>query len=218
MPKTEELFEAIRAGDLARVRALVGAEPALAAARDAQGVPAVLQACYRHRFDLAEELAGRGPELDLCTAAALGRLGRMREILDTEPEAARSWAGDGFTPLHLAAFFGHPGAVRLLLERGADPDAEARNPSRVRPIHSAAVSRRLGPLEVILEHGCDVNARQHGGFTALHSAAHGGLEEMVIALRRRGADPGIPDDRGRDAAALARDGGHDDLARRLAVD
>ena len=49
-----------------------------------------------------------------------------------------SRGGDGFTPLHLAAFFGGADAVRAILARGADPDADADNPPGVRPIHSAA--------------------------------------------------------------------------------
>ena len=45
--------------------------------------------------------------------------------------------GDGFTPLHLAAFFGGADAVRAILATGADPDADAENTFKVRPIHSA---------------------------------------------------------------------------------
>ena len=46
---------------------------------------------------------------------------------------------DGFTPLHLAAFFGRLEAAALLVDRGADLEAPSRNPRfpSVRPLHSA---------------------------------------------------------------------------------
>ena len=49
----------------------------------------------------------------------------IRRLLDDDPATANSWSPDGFTALHLAIFGGSEEAVRLLLERGADPNALA---------------------------------------------------------------------------------------------
>lgn len=177
-------------------------------------VSPVLQALYEGRREDAEELA-RNHTLDAFEAAALGRTERLAELLDADPKAARAAGRDGFTALHLAAFFGHPEAVRLLLERGADVDAVAANAMAVHPLHAGAASARADVVALLLGAGADPNSTQQLGFTALHEAALNGRLEMVDALVAAGADPGQPDAEGRTAADHAERGGHDELARRL---
>jgi len=42
-----------------------------------------------------------------------------------EGGAEVEWSDEeGYTPLHMAAGYVHPGCVRMLLDRGADPEAE----------------------------------------------------------------------------------------------
>src|SRR5262245_64155104 len=69
---SEDLFEAIRANDAARVRALLSEDEARAAARNAGGVSAVLHACYHGRPQLARLLVEHGAPVDVFEAAALG--------------------------------------------------------------------------------------------------------------------------------------------------
>src|SRR5947209_2648550 len=135
-----DVFEAIEEGDADRLRELVEREPELAAARNASGLSAVLAASYRWRQDLVDVLLAAGPELDVFEAAAVGDNGRLRELLAASPELANSWAPDGFTPLQLASYFGQVESARLLLERGADVNAVARNTMAVMPIHAASAT------------------------------------------------------------------------------
>ena len=81
----KELFEAVRAGDLARVQALVAADPSLA----------------------------------IFAAAILGDSPRLEELLTVNRSLVSAVSSDGWTPLHLAAFFGKGAAARLLLNRPA---------------------------------------------------------------------------------------------------
>jgi len=64
-------FAAIDAGDAAGVAAALGADPALAAARDGDGVSATMHALYHGRRDLADTIAAALLELDVFEAAAL---------------------------------------------------------------------------------------------------------------------------------------------------
>jgi len=210
---SDEIFAAIDAGDGESVRELVETRPQLAAARDEAGLTAVLRAAYSGRQELVGLLLDANPALDVFDAAAVGRERGLEELLAADTDLARSWSPDGFTPLHLAAFFGHEDAARLLLEHGADANVVARHESlKVTPLHSAAAGAHSSIVRLLLEAGADADARQEGGFTPLHSAAQNGDRESAEALLDSGADPAATTDEGKTPADLATMAGHDDLA------
>src|SRR3954453_18193689 len=115
-----------------------------------------LQALYDGDRDRAETLLAPDDELPTYEAAAFGRIERLRGLLDDDSASASSWSPDGFTPLHLAIFGGSEEAVRLLLERGADPNALATSDiARVRPLGTAAFVGRPDLEKILLEAGAD---------------------------------------------------------------
>jgi ankyrin repeat protein len=199
----EQLFAAIRAGDAERVRALVAEDPELASSRDENGLSAVLTALYHRQAEALEALLAADPELDVLDAAATGRLALLRAHLETDQDALGARSPEGFTPLHLAAFFGGGPAVRLLLGAGMDADADQQNPAQVRPLHSAVAARDHDAARALLEAGADPNCAQQGGFTPLLAAAHHDDAEMAELLLGHGADPARAADDGRDPAAMA---------------
>jgi uncharacterized protein len=176
----------------------------------------LLQALYRGDNDRVAELLASDPELDAFEAAAVGRTERLRELLDADPALAAAWADDGFTPLHLAAFFRHPDAARLLVERRAPVDVVARNEDiAVTPLQSAVTAGEVETAALLLARGADPNFEHGGGFTPLQAAAHHGSEPLVELLLAHGADRVHADHEGRTPAAYARRAGHEALAARL---
>ncbi len=193
----QEMLAAVAAGDDAEIDRLLAVNPALAAARGPDGVSAVMQARYHGHAWAAERLADALPELDLFEAAALGRSDRVAELVAASPDAVQAEAADGFTALHLAAFFGHLEAAAVLLEHGAAPDVVAGNGSLLRPLHSAATGGHAAIVGLLLERGADPDARQQGGYVPLHSAAGRGDEVSVRLLLEGGADRDLRADDGR---------------------
>ncbi|HSH32912.1 MAG TPA: ankyrin repeat domain-containing protein, partial [Actinomycetota bacterium] len=59
----------------------------------------------------------------------------------------------------------------------------------------------------LLDAGASPDARQSGGWTPLHAAAHNGSAAMVTLLLEAGADPALVNDDGRTALDLATERG-----------
>ncbi|HEY6066557.1 MAG TPA: ankyrin repeat domain-containing protein [Thermoanaerobaculia bacterium] len=206
MEETGRLFDAIRKGDADEVSRLVDANPSLLAAKVAGASP-LLTAVYHRRSAIARLLVAKGAPLDVFEASAVGDVETLRRLLREEPSRANAVAPDGFTPLGLAAFFGHVEAARLLLATGADPKLAATNPTKVAPLHSAIAGGHVEIVRELLAHGADVHARQEGGFTPLHGAAVDGGEEAIRLLLAHGADRAARTDAGKTPAELARERG-----------
>jgi uncharacterized protein len=198
-----DLIAAVKAGDASAVEALLARDPELAGAQE-DGISAVRIALYHRQPAALEALLAAQPPLDGLDHAALGWADDLRRDLAADKELVARRSADGFTALHYACFFGGAAATAALLEAGADPDAEADNPTRVRPLHSAAAARDAGSAQLLLEAGANPDARQAGGFTALQAAAAQDDEAVAGLLLRHGADPALRNDQGADAEGLAR--------------
>jgi len=205
MSHPHDAFQAIERGDLARLKELLAEEPALAAARDEQGVSIVLRAAYRQQADGVAALLAYHPELDLYTATAIGDTPRVTQILELDPSAAQAFQGDGFNALQLACYFAQPACARLLIERGANVEAVSKNGMELRALHAAVAGRNLECVELLLEHGADPDSQQHGGWAPLHAAVNNQDARMVAALLARGADPKRTNEFGKSPLELARE-------------
>jgi ankyrin repeat protein len=146
---------------------------------------AVRQALYRGDRAEAERLAA-GAELDVFDAAALGDTEALRGALTRDSDAVGAWSDDGFTALHLAAYFAGSECVRVLVDAGADVGAVARNEMRVQPLHSAAAHGDVDACRILLDAGADPSARQQGDYTPLDEAVLTKNEALAALLRERG--------------------------------
>jgi ankyrin repeat protein len=204
-----EMMDAVAAGDADRVAALLAEDPALAMARGADGVSALLLARYRFDRPTMDVLLAADPDLDVFEAAALGRIDRLRECLADDAGSVTALSPDGFTALHLAAFFGKTEVTRILLAAGARVDTYTTNDFANQPLHAAAAGRHIEVCRLLLD------ATQHGGFTPLHEAAQHGDAEMVELFLSAGADPTAAVEDAVTPADLAEKAGHHDVATRL---
>lgn len=216
MTDLSQLLEAVKANDVDAVEQCLAVEPALLQARTDSGLTPVLMAVYARADQVLERLLGRQPDLDVCEAAALGHTELVRERVRVDPDAASATGADGWTPIHLAAFFGRADTTRALLELDADVGALSSNPLRNTPLHAAiAGGRDPEVIGVLLEAGAAVDSVAGGGLTPLHVAAARGDREIVERLVDRGASVGAETAEGKTPADVAEQYGHPDTAARL---
>src|SRR5438105_10113027 len=105
-PSHAAFIDAIKAGEFDRVKSMVSADPTLLDARARTGESAILTAVYRGQKAIVNLLVSRGAPMTLCEAAAAGEVERAERLLE-EGAATDGYSDDGWTALHLAAFFGH---------------------------------------------------------------------------------------------------------------
>lgn len=188
MTNVDDLIDAIKANDTARAAALVNADPALVNAHDEAGVSMLARAAYYGRSEIARLLLNQGAQMNIHEAAMLGETERLTGWLVMQPKLVNTLSPDGYTPLHLAAYFGHLDAANVLLAHGADPNIAANNPMHVMPLHSAVAGKYYEIAARLIEAGAEVNAREQYGLTPLHAAAQNGDLPTVQLLLQHGAD------------------------------
>lgn len=207
--------EQVKRGDLNAVQAALAEDPALLEATNEAGQTPFLLAKYYRHDEIAQYLLGLNPKLDVFNACVAGRVSAVLAEIDRDPTLLESHSTDGWTPLHLAAFFGHPDLANALLDRGVQMDARSTNALKNTPLHAAAAGSHVDLVQLLAKRGADVNARQEGGWTALHSAAQAGNRAMIEALLASGADVNARASNNQAPLDLALSQGHQEVASLL---
>jgi ankyrin repeat protein len=214
MGSTEsDLFTAIKAGEFERVKALVSEDPTLVNARST-GESAILAAVYNGRKEIANLLVARGATLNLFEACAAGEFDRVERLLEAGG-AVNGCGGDGWTPLHLAGFFGHAKIAELLLAHDAEVNARSTNSSGNTPLHAALAGSHTLIAGLLIGAGADVNAGDAAGWRPLHLAAAQNNLDAMKALIAQGADISATSVEGLTALAIARQRNHLEAAALL---
>jgi ankyrin repeat protein len=176
--ETATLIQAVKEGGVARVKAILDETPSLAGARLPDGETPVMAALYRGHHEIVALLIAAGAGVDVFAAAATGRTDDLRRALNV-PGAVGAFAYDGWTPLHLAAFFGRTDAARILLDAGADVHAVSRNSLTNTPLHAAAAGKHSDVALLLLAHGAKSDPVDAGGYTPRQIATQNHLEAVV---------------------------------------
>lgn len=208
MTAVSPLLHAIQSRDLAAAMAALERDASQATTEIPGGLSPLMFALYNGAHDIAGLLRGFRP-LNVFEAASFGDARRVAELVIADAHLLKTFSPDGWTALHLAAFFGSRDAVLTLIGLGAPLDEASQNPMNNTPMHAAiagAAGEGLAPLMIAL--GADAKHVGGSGVTALHLAASRGFEALCKLLLNRGADRLAKTEDGKSAAELARDRGH----------
>ncbi len=241
-PEGEPLAAAIRAHDLAGVKSLLDAAPALVHMGDGRSNQPIHWATMTRQLDMIDELLARGADVnaarfdgahpiqlvngdyhfrgwrdvpqdwpttprevldhlrsrgadvDICSASYIGDAGRVRALLDADPSLANHcvdyvsyYLGSG-SPLKNAAARGHLEIVKLLLERGADPNLpEESIAPQGHALYAAAANKHYDIAKLLLEHGAFPNPEVESSADALTRAISNDDKPMIELLCSYGA-------------------------------
>jgi ankyrin repeat protein len=164
---------------------------------------------YFGRSAMVSAILNLGVKPDLFEACAAGLADDLQHLLWENPGRVNERSHDGWTPLHLAAFFGHVSIATILLDAGAGMLTISNNNEANLPINAAAAGRRNAVIRLLVERGCPPDARSSDqGYTSLHLAANNGNIELIEFLLLSGADRTLRDGTGETPFDLAVKKGH----------
>jgi ankyrin repeat protein len=158
-----EIYGAVNAGDLAKVKLLLKENPQLVFSRDRDGMTPLIMAIvqYRNRKGLVAFLLANKADVNAKTT-------------------------NGSTPLHVAVWQGDKDVVEMLLANGSE--ANAKDNTGWTPLHWAAYYGYKEIAELLLANKADVNTRNNDGSTPLQAAVWNGSMDVAELLRQHGGN------------------------------
>ena len=149
---------------------------------------------------MIRRLQQAGVELDLFAAIACDDVRRLAEILKADPKLAGSTCWNGLPALHCAVTLDRREMVKLLLDKGCDPDIRSKSGTTGHndgtALLAAAFWGRPEIAATLIQRGAKVNATAAKGVVPLHEAARMGQIEIAELLLKHGADVNAKDQDG----------------------
>lgn len=165
---SEQLMEAVKGGDNARVRELL-AGGADANWRDVYGATALMQAAHSGNLEMVNDLLAAGAEVD--AKDELGWTALMKACNNADMDC------------------GFPEIVTRLIAAGAD--ANVKIGYGIRPLMLAAGYGEAAVCDALISGGADVLAKNDGGLTALMMVKDKFYVDVINILHAAERDAGV---------------------------
>jgi ankyrin repeat protein len=193
----DEIHDAVRSGDLAKVKALLKSHADWLNSPDQNQKTPLHLALESGHIDMARYLIEQGADINLKdkdkasplhNAAYLGNLEILNLLLKKGASSLNEGNFRGQTPLHFACEKGHPKVATRLLDAGAD--IEAGDMLGRTPLMVTSMSRNMEVVQILIKRGADINAGVKRGpatYTVLTVSAMYGFDDLVDLLMDKDA-------------------------------
>jgi 7,8-dihydropterin-6-yl-methyl-4-(beta-D-ribofuranosyl)aminobenzene 5'-phosphate synthase len=198
----EDIHKSAKEGDLAKVKALIEENPALANAKNQDQETPLHRAVSGGHLDIVEFLIAAGADVNaqdnqqrtpLHLACYDGRRDIVEKLISHGANLEAKFA-NGTTPLFWTVPGGHTEMFELLVKKGADINVTVDNGANL--LHSVAMYGQKDMAKILIEKGADVNRTSDDGTAPINYAAARGHKEVLELLIDKGADVNAADDRG----------------------
>lgn len=158
-------------------------------------------------------MSSESPSSRAIEAVVEGNAAALEQAITADASVVQHVTAEGWSLLHLAAYYGHAALVKTLLVRGADASARSANSTANTPLHAAiAGAANADCVKLLLAGGTGINATGAQDVTPLHLAASRNDRALCELLLALGADPRARLDDGSMPHHVASDRGHHELA------
>lgn len=227
-----EIHDAAAAGDLNKVRAILEADPTLLESKDdrnrnnLEGNTPLISACWgpgsnNWQATVANYLIDKGANINAMNDRGATPLYFATKDVDLTQRLIAKGAdvnirafGD-FTPLHQVAFSGKLKVAKLLIDHGADPNANGINGTILHEIIYRKLESGTEMAKLLLEGGAKINQKFSYGNTELHLAALNDYADIIPLLVKHGADVNAANEYGHTPLYYAARHGHRKAAEAL---
>lgn len=159
----EDLFEYISRGDITSIERVVREFPGSAGIQNPDSMTPLLFAAYHGKTEAAKAIFSAQFPFTIHERAVMDDVDGLRTMINQDAGSVDSYSGDGWTPLHLAAFFGRTSVVRILLSKGAKVDAASRSKASFgnSPLQAAVEMGRTGVAKILLDNGANATSSRN---------------------------------------------------------
>ncbi len=142
-----------------------------------------------------------GVKMDIFAAIACNDVDRVASILQANPQAGSQTQTQTKLPaIHLAVILDRREIVKMLLDKGCDPDVRSQSENvgykGATALSEAAFWGCSEIAKTLIKHGANVNARAERGIAPLHEAVYTRHLELARLLLEHGADVNAKDKEG----------------------
>jgi ankyrin repeat protein len=222
--KAGEIHDAVDAGDLNKVKALLETDPNLLESKDNDGSTPLHIACLQNQVAVANFLIDKGANVNARDNwnhtplhNANGVFGQDYELIKrliAKGTDVNAQGNRGETPLEWsAADRGNVEVTRLLIDNGADINLCAKGAISI--LHRAIKNNQKETAKLLVERGAKLNLKDPSGRIEIHLAALYNAADLVRSLLEHGVDIEALDGHNRTALYYAAKHGYRKVADAL---
>ena len=207
----QEIFDVIKANDLAKIKTLIEKDLSLLLLSDAGGNTPLLLSVINGSTQIVDYILSKVVDINAKDNRGFTPLHyscqynyeNIAKLLIDKGAGINIMENRGLTPIFLAARNGNLNLVKMLVDKGADPNAKIKG-VWVTPLSWSAENGHIGVVNYLIDQGVDIDT---GSVQLKRFSVTQGLGRLFNALKDSGANFNLRNNNGGGLLHLAAEGG-----------